>query len=86
MQFGSKEPLVNGRMISAQIREFCTLSLDSATTLSCALEELGLSALAHGNVVRVARTLADLDGTDAIEPQPIAEAVGYRTLDRLCWE
>jgi len=53
--------------------------------LKPAMEELGLSARAHGKVLRVARTIADLEGSDENKPQQIAEAVGYRSLDRSVW-
>jgi predicted ATPase with chaperone activity len=46
---------------------------------------LGLSARAHDKVLRVARTIADLEGSDGIKPQHLAEGVGYRSLDRSVW-
>jgi magnesium chelatase family protein len=84
-RFGSKGPQVNGRMTPRQIRKFCALSKESQSILKGAMEELGLSARAHDKILRVARTMADLEGADAIGPNHIAEAVGYRSLDRSVW-
>jgi magnesium chelatase family protein len=50
--------------------------------LSGAVERLGLSARAYGKVLRVARTIADLDGSPAVQPAHVAEAIGLRVLDR----
>lgn len=84
-RFAGLNTLVNGRMTPRQIRKFCVLKPESARILRAAMEELGLSARAHDKVLRVARTMADLDDSDHIEPHHIAEAVGYRSLDRGVW-
>ncbi|MEO6809914.1 MAG: ATP-binding protein, partial [Isosphaeraceae bacterium] len=84
-RFGHKGPGVNGRMTPRQVRKYCPLTPDALAILKGAMEELGLSARAHDKVLRVARTMADLEGTDGIEPHHVAEAVGYRSLDRSVW-
>ncbi len=84
-RFGHKGPLVNGRMTPRQLRQLCTLKPEAMSILKAAMEELGLSARAHDKVLRVARTIAGLEGSDEIKPQHIAEAVGYRSLDRSVW-
>ena len=78
-------PTVNGRMTPRQVRTLCKLKPEAMSILKAAMEELGLSARAHDKVLRVARTIADLEGSDEIKPQHIAEAVGYRSLDRSVW-
>ena len=84
-RFGDRGPGVNGRMTPRQVRKYCPLKPESQGLLKAAMEELGLSARAHDKVLRVARTMADLDDSDAIQPQHVAEAVGYRSLDRSVW-
>ena len=84
-RFKGKGPGVNGRMTPREVRKYCPLKPDAAGLLKAAMEELGLSARAHDKVLRVARTMADLDGSDSIQPQNIAEAVGFRSLDRGVW-
>jgi magnesium chelatase family protein len=84
-RFGSRGPSVNGRMTPRQVRKFCHLRPDAMSLLKAAMEELGLSARAHDKVLRVARTIADLEGNEQIMPQNVAEAVGYRSLDRSVW-
>jgi magnesium chelatase family protein len=84
-RFGPRGPGVNGRMTPRQVRKFCPLKPEAMSLLKGAMEELGLSARAHDKVPRVARTIADLEGTGAIQPHHVAEAVGYRSLDRSVW-
>jgi Magnesium chelatase, subunit ChlI C-terminal/Magnesium chelatase, subunit ChlI len=84
-RFGSKGPTVNGRMTPRQVRKFCPLKPESSSLLKGAMEELGLSARAHDKILRVSRTMADLEGTDEIQPNHVAEAVGFRALDRSVW-
>jgi predicted ATPase with chaperone activity len=84
-RFGTKGTQVNGRMTPRQVRKFCALKPEAMSLLKAAMEDLGLSARAHDKVLRVARTIGDLEGSDDIKPQHIAEAVGYRSLDRSVW-
>ena len=75
----------NARMSSRQIREFCKLGSAAIELMRAAVTDLGLSARAHDKVLRVARTIADLDGSDAIGCGHVAEAISYRVLDRSAW-
>ena len=84
-RFQSERTTLNGRMTPRQIRKHCKLDSAGESLLKSAMEEMGLSARAHDKILRVARTMADLDGSDAIQPQNIAEAVGFRSLDRGIW-
>ncbi len=75
----------NADMTHRQTRQFCVLDDECQNILKGAMTELGLSARAHDKVLRVARTLADLDGSEAIRPMHMNEAINYRTLDRHLW-
>ena len=75
----------NAQMKSQQIRRFCPLDETCAHLLKSSVNELGLSARAHDKVLRVARTIADLDGSEAIRESHLHEAVNYRMLDRNIW-
>jgi magnesium chelatase family protein len=84
-RFGGDGRMLNGRMTSRMIRRHCLLDAEGEVVLKSAMESLGLSARAHDRILRVARTIADLAGSERVEPGHVAEAVGYRTLDRKLW-
>ena len=73
-------------MTSRQIREFCRLDPGAVELLQAAVADLGLSARAHDKIVRVARTVADLDAAEAIGCSHVSEAINYRLLDRGLWQ
>jgi magnesium chelatase family protein len=75
----------NGQMQSRQIRKFCRLGEQASSLLGGAMDTLGLSARAYDRILRVGRTIADLDGSDQIQVPHIAEAIQYRSLDRKMW-
>ena len=75
----------NARMTSRQIREFCPLEPAAVDLLRAAVTDMGLSARAHDKVLRVARTIADLDASAAIGCSHVSEAINYRILDRSLW-
>jgi magnesium chelatase family protein len=85
-RFGGRAGGLNGRMTSRQIRTFCALGADAQATLKEAMEALGLSARAHDRILRVARTIADLGTSEHITQDHVAEAIGFRALDRKLWE
>lgn len=75
----------NAQMGSRQIRAYCDLSTDCERLLERAMSQQGLSARAHDRILKVARTICDLDHGGNIEAKHIAEAIQYRTLDRTFW-
>jgi magnesium chelatase family protein len=85
VQLGRLEKLglfCNAQMRSALIKKHCALGKDSLGFLEKAVEKLGLSARAYHRILKIARTIADLEPSEAIRPQHVAEAVQYRSLDR----
>ena len=75
----------NAQMGVKQIRNHCALDPESMTLLKAAMEKLNLSARAYDRILKVARTIADLSGCNAISPDHISEAIQYRSLDRDGW-
>ena len=75
----------NAQMSTPQIRIFCELGTDAERLLERAMQQQGLSARAHDRILKVARTVADLDKAPEIAVKHIAEAIQYRTLDRSYW-
>ena len=75
----------NAQMTPAMLREYCTLDQRSLALLKNAMTRLDLSARAYDRILKVARTVADIEGSDAITSTHIAEAIGYRNLDRSDW-
>jgi magnesium chelatase family protein len=75
----------NSRMPTRLIRKHCALNDAGERTLELAVRRLGLSARAHDRILKVARTVADLDGSETVTAKHIAEAVQYRSLDRNYW-
>ena len=77
--------LVNGRLTARHLRRYCKLDTGAEQLLKTAMDEMGLSARAHDRILRVARTIADLEGAETIAAMHLSEAINYRTLDRKYW-
>ena len=76
----------NGDMVSKEVRTFCKLDDQSEELLKMAMTKLGLSARAYDRILKVSRTIADLEKSESILPQHISEAIQYRSLDRELWK
>lgn len=75
----------NSQLSASLLDEFCPLSDACQRLLKGAFESLGLSARAHSRILKVARTIADLDGSEKIDVNHLAEAIQYRSLDKKFW-
>jgi magnesium chelatase family protein len=72
-------------MTSSMLRSFCKLNNESSALLKTAVDKLGLSARAYDRILKVSRTIADMEGQKDIQPNHVAEAIQYRSLDRENW-
>jgi magnesium chelatase family protein len=73
-------------MSQRMIRRFCKLDSESERQMENAITRLGLSARAYDRILRVARTMADLEGIEKIQARHVSEAIQYRALDRTYWQ
>jgi magnesium chelatase family protein len=76
----------NAQMTPRTLRRFCKLDSESEKQMEDAITRIGLSARAYDRILRVSRTMADLEGSEKIQAHHVAEAIQYRTLDRTYWQ
>ena len=82
---GIENVFSNSQMGARLMRQHCLLDLTGQSIIRMAMERLGLSARAYGRILKVARTIADLEACKSIQASHVAEAVNYRNLDREGW-
>jgi magnesium chelatase family protein len=83
--FGVAVQGISAQMSSKLIREFVQLDTESENRLKTAINRLNLSARAYDKILKVARTIADMDNSENVKPNHISEAINYRNLDREGW-
>lgn len=84
-RFKAEKIFANAAMTPRMIRTHCRIDTASERMLESAMNRLGLSARAYDRILKVSRTIADLEGSDTINSTHVSEAVGYRSLDRTYW-
>jgi len=81
-RFAKTKIHANAQMSNRHVKKYCKIDDDSAALLESAIDKLGLSARAYNRILKISRTIADLEGVSDIQSYHIAEAIQYRTLDR----
>ncbi len=81
-RFNGMKLYCNAQMTNRHIKKYCPIDETSQKLLETAIDKFGLSARAYTRILKVARTIADLEGQDHIHPQHLSEAIQYRSLDR----
>jgi magnesium chelatase family protein len=84
-RFTNEKIFSNAAMTPRMIRAYCQIDANSEKMLENAMRRLGLSARAYDRILKVSRTIADLEGAESINSNHVSEAVGYRSLDRTYW-
>ena len=80
-RFGGDGTMCNAHIGSREMSEICALDAEGEALIHAAFDSMGLSARSYDRILRVARTIADLDGQERISPEHVAEAIQYRTYD-----
>ena len=81
-RFKNDKIYCNGQMRTRHIKKYCVLTKEAKEILETAMDKLGLSARAYSRILKVSRTIADLENSPDIQAHHISEAIQYRTLDR----
>jgi magnesium chelatase family protein len=84
-RFANEKIFSNAAMTPRMIRTYCQIDANSEKMLENAMRRVGLSARAYDRILKVSRTIADLEGMESINSNHVSEAVGYRSLDRTYW-
>jgi magnesium chelatase family protein len=84
-RFYDEHIYTNAQMGPRQLRKYCVLTPECEKIMENAVTKLGFSARGYDRILKVARTVADIEGSENLEPKHLSEAVQYRTLDRNMW-